>query len=695
MSQLTRAITFLVFSAVLACTAVSLLPIQPPVMGAAISVIVTTGLASWFLCLRERTIQSQQSEIEGLQRKLCLAEQERTDRAGLLANIGIEARKPLREITAISEMLTGEQVTPAQQAYLASLAKSVGSLRDEIDNLVEFSQCEAGSLQLKSAPFSIRDVISEISGALGLHAQSQGLEFAVHIQSRVPYELIGDEHRIQHILVNLVENAIEYTDHGEIVLRVALKSREEDRATLHLSVTDTGIGMTEADIASLFTGTQLRTMSSSTRGSLGLAVSEELVRLMSGEIWAESEIDRGSTFHFTLTLEIGSSDGNSTLQRTQLGLMPDVPVLVVQENQTGREILGEMLANLQMEPTLAENTDEAIDAIQSQLRRDKTFSVVIADANMSDTDGMQLCTRIKQIPSYAAIPVIMLINASRPEDGIRAIEAGAAATIEKPVKPSRLTRVLVSSMLGDGRYQQMRNDVQAAESYVRALIPPPIDSPIWIDWRYRPAADLAGDALGYHWIDEEHCAVYVLDVTGHGLDSALLSVSVLNVIKSMTLPDTDFLDPSAVLFQLNNRFPMESHGNRCFTMWYGVIDLSNRTIIWSGGGHPPAIVIGADLAVRQLRSQGPMLGMLEDAEFPSAFAALASDERIYIYSDGVFEIEKPDDSQWQFDEFVQFMSDRPDHESSQLDRLWDQTLQIRGSESLEDDFTIMEIAEIG
>jgi serine phosphatase RsbU (regulator of sigma subunit) len=189
----------------------------------------------------------------------------------------------------------------------------------------------------------------------------------------------------------------------------------------------------------------------------------------------------------------------------------------------------------------------------------------------------------------------------------------------------------------------------------------PTTEPIRIDWRYVPAADLAGDALGFQWIDDDHCALYVIDVCGHGLDASLLSVTILNVLKSMSLPATDFRRPNQVLAELNRKFPMERHGDRGFTAWYGVYVRSAGELRWSAGGHPPALLFSSQNAndpVKRLDSLGPMIGMLSDSEFDCQSCAVANGDRLLIYSDGVFEFETPEGRFGTLEEFIAFARDR-------------------------------------
>lgn len=240
--------------------------------------------------------------------------------------------------------------------------------------------------------------------------------------------------------------------------------------------------------------------------------------------------------------------------------------------------------------------------------------------------------------------------------------------------------------------RKMRSDLDAGTEYVRSLLPPPCEEPIRIDWRYVPSSNLGGDIFSYHWIDADHLALYLVDVTGHGLDSALLSVTVTNVVRSGSITGADPRDPGTVLAALNAAFPMELHAGKMFTMWYGVYRPSAAELVWSGGGHPDGLLFpgGAPEPLR-LESFGPMLGMTEWPEFESGRTHVPSGARLFIYSDGAFEIHTPDGGEWKFAEFVRFLSDARGGEVPPLDALLAHVRALKGSDQLDDDFSIFEV----
>jgi sigma-B regulation protein RsbU (phosphoserine phosphatase) len=241
--------------------------------------------------------------------------------------------------------------------------------------------------------------------------------------------------------------------------------------------------------------------------------------------------------------------------------------------------------------------------------------------------------------------------------------------------------------------QVLANDIATAARYVRSLLPPPHeDGPIRADWRFIPSATLGGDAFGYHALDAEHFAVYLLDVCGHGVGAALLSVSALNAIRSEALPATDFHDPGAVLAALNRAFPMERQNDMFFTIWYGVHHGPSGKLRWAGGGHPPALLLAPGASQpRLLDSDGPLIGAVDGLEFDSSEADVPPGSRLFVYSDGAFEIGLPDGRMWAFEEFVATLTAPPAGVESPMDRLVTHIRGISGREDFNDDFSMVEL----
>ncbi len=245
--------------------------------------------------------------------------------------------------------------------------------------------------------------------------------------------------------------------------------------------------------------------------------------------------------------------------------------------------------------------------------------------------------------------------------------------------------------------RQTDKELKEAANYVKQMLPLPLnDGPVRIDWRFVPSASLGGDAFGYQWIDDDNFAVYLLDVSGHGVGAALLSVSILNVLRSQTLSETDFKNPEEVLSALNDAFPGEKHNDMFFTIWYGVYTKSTRTLNYASGGHPPALLFSVSeeqsLEMIPLRTKNNVIGAIHDVTYRNKKKLIQVNSNLIIFSDGVYEHRKTDGSMWRLDEFSEFMFGLSTKSRSKLERLYCYAKELCVEKSFEDDFTILEIA---
>jgi serine phosphatase RsbU (regulator of sigma subunit) len=244
-------------------------------------------------------------------------------------------------------------------------------------------------------------------------------------------------------------------------------------------------------------------------------------------------------------------------------------------------------------------------------------------------------------------------------------------------------------------HNRLQQELRDAERYVRAILPLPIAKPFFVDWLYVPSAQLGGDSLGYHWIDSEHFALYLLDVSGHGVGAALLSVAVTNTLRSGGLRDADFRFPEEVLGSLNQAYQMEDHNDLYFTIWYGVYHQPTGRLRYSSAGHPPPILVSGSSRIRgnasPLPGQGLPLGMLPNARYDREECTLVSPARLFLFSDGVYEISKPDGSMLEFEAFEQALVRAVPDGKSELEELLRLACEVRGAETLEDDFSIIKM----
>jgi sigma-B regulation protein RsbU (phosphoserine phosphatase) len=269
------------------------------------------------------------------------------------------------------------------------------------------------------------------------------------------------------------------------------------------------------------------------------------------------------------------------------------------------------------------------------------------------------------------------------DDLIRAQEQAAAA---ERARAEALQDLLKSR-------EHLARELADASRYVRSLLPVPLDSPIAAEWCFQPCSELGGDSFGYHWIDKEHFAAYLLDVAGHGVGSALLSVSALDRLRSGSLPEVDPRDPASVLIGLNRAFPMERHGFKFFTIWYGVYHRGERRLRCAAGGHPPATLIGPDGSATLVGRANPIIGIEETSRFEAETVVIPAGSRLFLYSDGAFEIDRPDGSMTCLGDWVDYLTTatREDNGRGLPERAYRHALEVRGEPTLADDFALVQL----
>jgi sigma-B regulation protein RsbU (phosphoserine phosphatase) len=242
--------------------------------------------------------------------------------------------------------------------------------------------------------------------------------------------------------------------------------------------------------------------------------------------------------------------------------------------------------------------------------------------------------------------------------------------------------------------KKLADELVKAAEYVRSLLPPPLPGPIQTEWCFQPSEQLGGDAFGYHWIDDKHFAIYLLDVCGHGVGAALLSVSVLNTLRAGALPEVDFRQPSEVLAALDRTFWMERQNNLFFTFWYGVYRTAERQLAFASGGHPPALLIAglnsATPLIKCLETSGPSIGCIDNANFTTAVQLISPRDRLLLFSDGIYEIFKPDGSVGSLEDFLREL-EQPQILALRPEERFRRALELRGAPTLEDDFSLIDI----
>jgi len=369
-------------------------------------------------------------------------------------------------------------------------------------------------------------------------------------------------------------------------------------------------------------------------------------------------------------------------------------ILVIDDDPTIRILLKRAFSSSGYNVQLAEDGLEGIELAEKYKP-----ALIICDWLMPNLNGLEVCRNLKKKSSLATTFFILITSLVAIEDRVEGLDAGADDFICKPIDLQELQARVRAGL----RLHQLSEDLQKqkqlletelaeAADYVSSVLPEPlIDSRITIDFRFLPCRQLGGDIFDYFFLDEDHLVFYLLDVSGHGLKAALPSISVLNLLRSRSLENVNYYQPKEVLNKLNNTFQMTQKNDKYFTIWYGVLNLKTRTLIYSSAGHPPSILVSEnqpnEVKTFKLKANGTPIGMFPDMIYQNQEYQITSTSKLYLFSDGIYELNQENGEIWGLDNFEQFLT----KSNLNLEQIITEVKNRHTQSWLDDDISIMEI----
>ncbi|NND98122.1 MAG: response regulator, partial [Pirellulaceae bacterium] len=337
--------------------------------------------------------------------------------------------------------------TIEQHDYLAMVKDSADALLRLLNDILDFSKIEAGKLELEEATFNLRECIGRTGQTLGLRAADDGLELHCRIDPDLPEYLVGDSVRLRQIIINLTGNAIKFTERGDVTIDVTEESRDQNCVTLHVMVKDTGIGIPPEQQERVFAAFEQADTSITRKfggTGLGLAISSQLVSMMGGRIWLESEVGKGTTFHFTCQFDIGIATPTTTAD--DMDALTNLRVLIVDDNLTNQRILEEIMANWNMQAVSVESGEDALVSLRQARDAQRPFRFALLDCMMPVMDGFELAERIGSDSANADCAMVMISSGVHPGDSDRCRDLGVIRHMTKPVVQSELLETLLSDV---------------------------------------------------------------------------------------------------------------------------------------------------------------------------------------------------------------------------------------------------------
>jgi phosphoserine phosphatase RsbU/P len=387
-------------------------------------------------------------------------------------------------------------------------------------------------------------------------------------------------------------------------------------------------------------------------------------------------------------------------------------ILVIEADRLIRKILKKLLQHQGYNVFEAATIGEGLTHISAVCP-----ALILCNWNLPGINAISFCRALKADPKWSDIYIIMLAVHASAKHHIQALDNGADDFLLEPLHIDELSARLRAGLRVYQTFQEQRrltqelqiqrerleSEISEAAEYVRSLLPAPMNDRIIARSQFLPSRQLGGDCFDYLWLDSDFLAMYLLDVSGHGLGAALVSVSIQNILRAQILPGINFYQPGLVLTALNEAFASEQEKNwlsdsptdRYFTIWYGVYSFSKQLLMYASAGHPPALVLSGrspDHQIHRLKTPGTPIGMFPDAKYKTQFFKVASDSTLYLYSDGIYEFQQSNGEVWSLDSFIKVVEHC--HKSESIDNaeaIIQKVQLLKGSEDFEDDCSLLQI----
>lgn len=371
-------------------------------------------------------------------------------------------------------------------------------------------------------------------------------------------------------------------------------------------------------------------------------------------------------------------------------------ILIIDDDSTTQMLLERTLSTQGYDVTLASDGEEGL--IKARAIRP---ALIICDWIMPRKNGLEVCSQIKSTPELSTTFFILLTSLDSVEDRVKGLDAGADDFLCKPIEMNELTArvragLRLHQLSKDLQLQKLLLEAELAEAaeYVSTILPEPLKHPsLNIDVCFIPSRQLGGDSFDYFWLDDRHLVFYLLDVSGHGLRASLPSLAVVNLLRSRGLSDVDYYQPDTVLKGLNRTFQMSDRNDKYFTIWYGVYDRQNRNLTYSSAGHPPAILLTSESQCleQRLKTPGVPVGMFPNIQYINGSCKIAANSSLYVFSDGIYEIEQQPNSHWGLDRLINLLKKYQQTPERDLKRLLQYVRSWHPNFQFEDDLSILQI----